>query len=118
MTPMDPVPTTSPEVKPQAMRALVCVAQLPLGVPHTDKTQRGFYIAIAAIPTFYLSYQVATNPNNFVGRFVEGFASVKDKAEGRATSIHDAAMQQAISDRLLLKGTPRNASGPSIRYQE
>merc|ERR1712098_877119 len=31
---------------------------------------RGFYITLAATPTFYLSYQVASNPNNFVHRFV------------------------------------------------
>lgn len=80
--------------------------------------QRGFWTAVAAVPAFYVSYQLASNPNNFVGRFFDGYAGVKEKFEGKNNSVHDAALKQAIEDRILLKGSARNDAGPPVRYQE
>jgi len=44
--------------------------------------------------------------------------TVKDDIDGKQSNLHDAALQQAISDRFVLKTTPRTVEGPPIRYPE
>lgn len=80
--------------------------------------QSGFYISIASIPLFAAIYAVAANPgDNFVSRLVKNY-EVGQEAEERKNVIHLRLMEQAAADRQLFASTPRDASGPAIRYPE
>lgn len=80
--------------------------------------QRGFYFSIASVPLFAAIYTVAANPgDNFISRLIKNY-EVGQEVEERKNLIHSRLMEEAAADRQLFASSPRDQSGPSIRYPE
>lgn len=71
------------------------------------------------MPAFYVAYQMASTDSNFVSRTVSSLISAKDKDDGKQENLHNAMLQQAISDSALLKGQGTSGrQGPPVRWME
>ncbi|KPI45094.1 uncharacterized protein AB675_2654 [Cyphellophora attinorum] len=90
----------------------------PSGATGSESFGPGFYVAVAAIPLFYISYQLASDPGNFMDKFVSGFSTQEVKRDNDRNNVHAAMLQQLIDDKFILKTTPRGEGGPPIRFIE
>lgn len=79
--------------------------------------QRGFYIALAVAPVSYLAYTLATDDKNFVRRYLDQYQSQRE-LDAHRNNLHTQMMEEAVQDRSLFKYSPRDVSGPDLRYPE
>jgi hypothetical protein len=69
------------------------------------------------VPTFYIVYQLATD-KNFVERILEKATSSKEQSDAKGENVHSALMQEAIADRLTMRGQSTSRNQAPVRYLE
>ena len=73
---------------------------------------------LAAVPLFYVGYNLAYGSDD--GMIARQFLKFKEgKPEtGSRETLHQTALNQAVSDRAMLMSYPRETAGPDLAYPE
>jgi len=78
----------------------------------------GFYMTLAAVPLFYVSYNMANgSQGDFFDRQFQKYREGKKLGEDKDL-LYQAAVSQAIVDRARLSSYPRETSGPDLKFPE
>ena len=81
--------------------------------------QKGFYITLSLIPVGLVAWVLATSSETTprLTRFIQSFREKREELDRRNT-LHQAASEQAASDRRLFATASPSVPGFELRYPE